>query len=623
MARSNNAANGQSSPRAQGNGKTSPSGNGKGKHVVHVADCDETDDLQLPDIAEILEQVTSARSSKHGEMTYLDVAVGILTRFEGKLTEHREQEELRYLRACLAAGHSKTLLPARLTDDANRERQLRKSIGALELNGLGSVAVADEDTKIRKSTTKSATGRLELKSSAGSKVVVRQNFQHRGALHRTRYLLSDDPEAVDAALEAQKPLERCPWMGPVIPRWPLEDFSEDAIKPIDQLITQEFNEWGFDVFALDRRCRAKPLTFTGWEALLRIGAFAEFDLIPESVRQFLLLAEDNYSSESIAPYHNRIHAADVVQTVFVMMTTMGFSPFFDAMDLLVGVLAAVIHDVGHDGKSNNFHIDTRDEIAMLYNDRSLLENYALTTSFRLLADVQKGSDMLSGLCREQRQIFRKEIVDMVLCTDMSVHYQVCEKYREANAKHGIEPESWHSDETAMCSLRALVLHSCDISNLAKPFNLSTQWTTRCLQEMFVEGDAARAEGIAVSPLCDRFSVDVASSQIGFLSIVVQPTFELLARMVPKVRDVCLMNAKRNGDEWASRKKRNTDAEELQNVLRGIPRIRSGSDPPLATSVNDTGVVQEQDLLDGNPGDVQEHVDQSVDRCSCWTAVVSV
>ena len=47
---------------------------------------------------------------------------------------------------------------------------------------------------------------------------------------------ADDPDLVDAALKAQKPLERCPWMGTVIPRWPIEDYPEESIAPVDQLI---------------------------------------------------------------------------------------------------------------------------------------------------------------------------------------------------------------------------------------------------------------------------------------------------------------------------------------------------------------------------------------------------
>ena len=60
----------------------------------------------------------------------------------------------------------------------------------------------------------------------------------------------------------------------------------------------------------------------------------------------------------------------------------------------------------------------------------------------------------------------------------------------------------------------LVLHSCDVSHPAKRWDLHHQWTSRCMEEFFVQGDREADLGLEYSPLCDRHNTMVPQSQIG-------------------------------------------------------------------------------------------------------------
>ena len=106
-------------------------------------------------------------------------------------------------------------------------------------------------------------------------------------------------------------------------------------------------------------------------------------------------------------YHNSIHAADVCQSLnyifrqncvmnrvfkwppfdlnspsFILMRP-GLPPFnpkqlfinlqknwLDDLEIMAALFAAIIHDVSHTGFTNNYHIKTKSELAILYNDRS-------------------------------------------------------------------------------------------------------------------------------------------------------------------------------------------------------------------------------------------------------------
>ena len=60
----------------------------------------------------------------------------------------------------------------------------------------------------------------------------------------------------------------------------------------------------------------------------------------------------------------------------------------------------------------------------------------------------------------------------------------------------------------------LLLHSADVSHPTKTWDLHKEWTARCMEEFFNQGDKEKEMGLDVSPLCDRNTTQVPQSQIG-------------------------------------------------------------------------------------------------------------
>ena len=50
--------------------------------------------------------------------------------------------------------------------------------------------------------------------------------------------------------------------------------------------------------------------------------------------------------------------------------------------------------------------------------------------------------------------------------------------------------------------------------LFKAWDVHHQWTSRCIEEFFVQGDREAEMGLEFSPLCDRNNTMVPQSQIG-------------------------------------------------------------------------------------------------------------
>lgn len=81
---------------------------------------------------------------------------------------------------------------------------------------------------------------------------------------------------------------------------------------------------------------------------------------------------------------------------------------------------------------------------------------------------------------------------------------------------------------------SLLLHSCDVSHPAKRWDLHHQWTSRCMEEFFKQGDIEKKRGLEFSPLCDRQNTMVPQSQIGFIDFIVNPTLAVCGDMVVAV-----------------------------------------------------------------------------------------
>jgi hypothetical protein len=94
-----------------------------------------------------------------------------------------------------------------------------------------------------------------------------------------------------------------------------------------------------------------------------------------------------------------MHAADVVASLHYFLQLPNMQRQLQPIDVLAALLSALVHDAGHLGINNKFLETTQSELAITYNDVSVLENHHVATAFRLLGE--EGSDWAAGLSDEQ------------------------------------------------------------------------------------------------------------------------------------------------------------------------------------------------------------------------------
>uniref|UniRef100_A0A8C6Y783 Phosphodiesterase n=1 Tax=Naja naja TaxID=35670 RepID=A0A8C6Y783_NAJNA len=271
------------------------------------------------------------------------------------------------------------------------------------------------------------------------------------------------------------------------------------------------DKWSFDVFTLNDASGDHALKFIFYELLTRYDLISRFKIPISALVSFVEALEVGYSKYK-NPYHNLMHAADVTQTVHYLLFKTGVAHWLTELEIFAMIFAAAIHDYEHSGTTNNFHIQTQSDTAILYNDRSVLENHHLSAAFRLLQDDEE-MNILSNLSKEDWREFRTLVIEMVLATDMSSHFQQIKAMKNAlQQSEGIDKPKALS----------LMLHTADISHPAKAWNLHHRWTMSLLEEFFRQGDKEAKLGLPFSPLCDRKSTMVPQSQIGRLVVIEIP-----------------------------------------------------------------------------------------------------
>ncbi|KAK2905633.1 dual specificity calcium/calmodulin-dependent 3',5'-cyclic nucleotide phosphodiesterase 1A isoform X2 [Channa argus] len=287
-----------------------------------------------------------------------------------------------------------------------------------------------------------------------------------------------------------------------------------ALKDVDQ--------WSFDVFSFHEGTGEHALKFLVYDLLTRYDLITRFRIPVQALVQFVDALENGYSKHK-NPYHNLIHAADVTQTAHFLMLHTGLMHWLSELEILAMVFAAAIHDFEHTGTTNNFHIHTRSEVAILYNDRSVLENHHVSAAYRLMAE--EDMNILVNLNKDDWRELRSLVIEMVMSTDMSCHFQQIKTMRNALTQtHGIDK----------VKVLSLMLHAADISHPAKAWPLHYRWTHSLMEEFFRQGDKEVQLGLPFSPLCDRKATMIAQSQIGFIDFIVEPTFSVLIDTTEKV-----------------------------------------------------------------------------------------
>ncbi|CDW53862.1 calcium:calmodulin dependent 3',5' cyclic [Trichuris trichiura] len=295
------------------------------------------------------------------------------------------------------------------------------------------------------------------------------------------------------------------------------------------------NNWDFDIFQLNEISDNNALKCVAMALFGKYNFLNKYKIPLVKFEAFLSKLQQGYCKHN-NPYHNMVHAADVTQTAHWLLAQSGLVECLTDLELFAYIFSAMVHDYEHTGHTNSYHVQSSSDYALLYNDRSVLENHHASAIFRLMHDYSQ-YNILEKLSKQEYREFRNLVVEIVLCTDMSTHFAQVKEVKQMITSE---------DEIDKTKALSFLIHCSDISHPAKKWPFHFRWTNQLMEEFFRQGDLEMTMGIPVSPLCDRLTVNIADSQVAFIDFIVEPMMIVCSELLAKLLET-LLQALENSD----------------------------------------------------------------------------
>ncbi|XP_044317986.1 high affinity cAMP-specific and IBMX-insensitive 3',5'-cyclic phosphodiesterase 8 isoform X3 [Drosophila rhopaloa] len=291
--------------------------------------------------------------------------------------------------------------------------------------------------------------------------------------------------------------------------------------PIIMELLDESLSWDFDIFKLEEITDYHPLLYLGMEMFRRFDVFATLNIDENVCKAWLAVIEAHYRKSNT--YHNSTHAADVMQATgaFITQLTNKDMLVMDRMEEATALIAAAAHDVDHPGRSSAFLCNSNDALAVLYNDLTVLENHHAAITFKLTLGDDK-INIFKNLDKETYKSARSTIIDMILATEMTRHFEHLAKFVSVFGGEEPREHNCQTDEETSILMRRMLIKVADVSNPARPMQFCIEWARRIAEEYFMQTDEEKQRHLPiVMPMFDRATCSIPKSQIGFIEYIIQ------------------------------------------------------------------------------------------------------
>ncbi|KAM4592601.1 cGMP-inhibited 3',5'-cyclic phosphodiesterase 3B [Odontesthes bonariensis] len=343
-----------------------------------------------------------------------------------------------------------------------------------------------------------------------------------------------------------------------------QELRLDPMLDDHETLMERMNTWNFQIFDLVDKTGGKTGRILSYVTYTLFKDMCLFEIFKIPVREFMSYFCALESGYRDIPYHNRVHATDVLHAVWYLTTRpipgfqqihsehvtgsdtdsdSGISPGrisyassksssisddsygclawnIPALELMALYVAAAMHDYDHPGRTNAFLVATNAPQAVLYNDRSVLENHHAASAWSLYLS-QPEYNFLINLDHVEFKRFRFLVIEAILATDLKKHFDFLAEFNTKVNDVNSPGIDWTNEND-----RLLVCQVCiklaDINGPAKVRDLHLKWTEGIVNEFYEQGDEEAKLGLPISPFMDRSSPQLAKLQESFITHIVGP-----------------------------------------------------------------------------------------------------
>uniref|UniRef100_A0A8C5HYL9 Phosphodiesterase n=1 Tax=Gouania willdenowi TaxID=441366 RepID=A0A8C5HYL9_GOUWI len=305
-----------------------------------------------------------------------------------------------------------------------------------------------------------------------------------------------------------------------------QEFRLDPMLEEHETLMERMNTWNFQIFDLMDKTGGKTGRILSYVTYSLFKDMCLFEIFKIPVREFMayFCALENgyrdipYSDSGISP--GRIAYASSKSSSISDDSYGCLAWNIPALELMALYVAAAMHDYDHPGRTNAFLVATNAHQAVLYNDRSVLENHHAASAWNLYLS-QPEFNFLLNLDHVEFKRFRFLVIEAILATDLKKHFDFLAEFNSKVNDVNSPGIDWTNEND-----RLLVCQVCiklaDINGPAKVRDLHLKWTEGIVNEFYEQGDEEARLGLPISPFMDRSSPQLPKLQESFITHIVGP-----------------------------------------------------------------------------------------------------
>ena len=336
----------------------------------------------------------------------------------------------------------------------------------------------------------------------------------------------------------------------------------------NDLFSFEFNVFDF----YDKYENLSPFTLASQIILNKydLSKYSNSSIIYNFVKEI----KENYTKKAI--YHTEKHGLDMLQTlaIYISKTNLISNLDLNNIDILSLLVAGLCHDVGHEGYNNDYQIKMSTDLSITYNDKSILENFHISLTFKILK--KDNCNIFNFLSKNEYSYVRKRMIELVLATDMSFHSRIIalmkNRVENNNIKEGKNCEKIINKEkndnifNEQQEVLNYLIHIGDLSHSSKQFDITYKWSYLLSEEFWRQGDEEKEKGFSINFLFERSNTDVPRNQVGFMKGIIIPSFEILVDFLPEL-NYYWDNVNKNLNQWIELADKNQLEREKKQYLK--------------------------------------------------------
>ncbi|XP_017100763.2 cGMP-specific 3',5'-cyclic phosphodiesterase isoform X2 [Drosophila bipectinata] len=296
-----------------------------------------------------------------------------------------------------------------------------------------------------------------------------------------------------------------------------EKLTQDAIAEAETYNLYSFTFTDFELVD-DDTCRAVLRMF------MQCNLVSQFQIPYDVLCRWVLSVRKNYRP---VKYHNWRHALNVAQTMFAMLKTGKMERFMTDLEILGLLVACLCHDLDHRGTNNAFQTKTESPLAILYTT-STMEHHHFDQCVMILNS--EGNNIFQALSPEDYRSVMKTVESAILSTDLAMYFKKRNAFLELVENGEFD---WQGEEKKDL-LCGMMMTACDVSAIAKPWEVQHKVAKLVADEFFDQGDLEKLQ-LNTQPVAmmDRERKDeLPKMQVGFIDVICLPLYRVLCDTFP-------------------------------------------------------------------------------------------